>query len=394
MKPGQPARSVADRNHGARWDAAPIATFLGGCVAGSADETLAFSAGRCLGELGFVFQHGGYNGLMEQAAKGAAEFGARVVAVTLRGKEEWGAFNPYVTETIYARDMGARLAQLIGRAQVIVAAGGGVGTLHELTAALWYAGNIRPVPVVLLGPTADRLARFLRREKWLYESPTRPLGFLHRALTDSALSELLTDIRSLLQPARTNGDSSLLRRLHQTASIDAPYALPSGNVLSTYFDPFRIAADPVLSAELADAMAVRVDPQADVIVGVELGGVILAANLAASLGRPMLVVRPSPKAYGTAAQIEGVIKPGQHAVIVNDVIRTGHNVLRVTRLLADVSVMVGQAICLMERPGRARAALREQGISLTAMLIDQSGGGGGRALERDGVASGADHLRA
>jgi uncharacterized protein (TIGR00725 family) len=398
VKSGPPARSVADQiTHDMQWGATPIATFLGGCVAASADEeALAFRAGRRLGELGFAFQHGGYNGLMEHAARGAAESDARVVAVTLRGKEEWGAFNPYVTETIYARDMGARLAQLIGRAHVIVAAGGGVGTLHELTAALWYAGNIRPVPVVLLGPTADRLACFLHQEKWLYESPTRPLDFLHSALTESALNNLLGDIGSARRPAHVSDDSSLLRRLRQTASADGPYRLQSGGVLSTYFDPFRIASDPVLSAELADAMAARVNAQTDVVVGVELGGVILAANLAAALERPMLVVRTRPKLYGTAAQIEGVIKRGQRAIIVDDVVRTGQNVLRVNRLLADAGMTVRQAMCVTERPGEARSALRAHGIALAAILIDQGGGQGDAdcAIERDEMASDVDPLRA
>ncbi|MGH8902511.1 MAG: hypothetical protein ACRDYA_12735 [Egibacteraceae bacterium] len=74
---------------------APVATFFGGCVPASAEEEeLAYRAGRELGLLGFRLHHGGYNGLMEQAAKGAADVDAQVVAVTLRGKGEWGAFNP------------------------------------------------------------------------------------------------------------------------------------------------------------------------------------------------------------------------------------------------------------------------------------------------------------
>jgi uncharacterized protein (TIGR00725 family) len=378
VKPERPARSVADKGSYGTWRTArPIATFLGGCVAASAEEeALAYGAGRRVGELGFTFQHGGYNGLMEHAARGAAGTDARIVAVTLRGKEEWGAFNRYVTETIYAKDMGARLAQLIGRADVIVAMGGGVGTLHELTAALWYAGNIRPVPVVLLGPTAYRLARFLRQDRWLYESPTRPLNFLHRALTESALCDLLGDIDSARRGACGTGESSLLRRLQQTACTNGPYRLESGGVLPTYFDPFRIAADPVLSAELAEAMAVRMNAQVDVVVGIALGGVILAANLAATLERPMLVVRTSPKHYGTAAQIEGVINRDQHAVVVDDVVRTGQHVLRVAGLLADAGVNVRHAMCVMERAGEGRAALWAHGISLTAMLTDRAGGQG------------------
>jgi hypothetical protein len=55
-----------------------------------------------------------------------------------------------------------------------VAMGGGVGTLHELTAALYFAGAIRPIPVWITGTTALELLAFLRRERWLVESPSPP----------------------------------------------------------------------------------------------------------------------------------------------------------------------------------------------------------------------------
>lgn len=68
---------------------------------------------------------------------------------------------------------------------------GGVGTLHELCAALYYAGNIRPVPVWITGPTALRLLTFLKREKWLSETPTQPLGFLHGLASTAEFTDRL-----------------------------------------------------------------------------------------------------------------------------------------------------------------------------------------------------------
>ncbi|WP_204300241.1 LOG family protein [Actinoplanes campanulatus] len=156
------------------------AVFFGGCVPASPrEEHLAHDIGVLLAEYGFTLWHGGYNGLMEHAAKGAAEHGAPVVAVSVQNMP-WGTFNPHVTDTILLPTMGARMHTFLDAADVVVAMGGGIGTLHELTAALWYAGNIRPVPVVIAGATASRLIAFLRKERWVYESPTRPLSFLHR----------------------------------------------------------------------------------------------------------------------------------------------------------------------------------------------------------------------
>ncbi len=168
--------------------ARPTATFFGGVVpASEQEEQLAYGIGAALGTAGLVLQHGGYNGLMEQAARGAAAEGARVVAVTL-ADVDWGELNPHVTDTVLLPTMGDRLHRFLGDTDLVVAMGGGVGTLHELTAAVWYAGNIRAVAVWLTGKTARRLSAFLRTEGWVFESPTRPLGFL-REIPDLATFE-------------------------------------------------------------------------------------------------------------------------------------------------------------------------------------------------------------
>ncbi|MFE2495657.1 LOG family protein [Streptomyces scopuliridis] len=175
------------------------AVFFGGVVpASAAEEHLAEQIGGMLADHGFALVHGGYNGLMEAAARGAAAHSGRIHAVTLEGKrQEWGGFNPYVTQAVHLASLGERLDHYFETADLVVAMGGGVGTLHELTAALYYAGNISPIPVLIAGPTALRLLTYLRQEKWLFESPTRPLGFLTEITDATALAAVLPALSAL-----------------------------------------------------------------------------------------------------------------------------------------------------------------------------------------------------
>lgn len=165
-----------------------IAAFFAGVIPPIGEEPLAEAAGAALARAGYTLRHGGYNGLMEAAARGAARHGGSVTAVTLADRPDWGAFNPHVTNAVYAPTMGARLHAYLDDADLVIAMGGGVGSLHEITAALYYATAIRPVPVRLLGPTAGRLGDFLRADGWLKQTPTRPLDFL-LALPDAAALE-------------------------------------------------------------------------------------------------------------------------------------------------------------------------------------------------------------
>jgi uncharacterized protein (TIGR00725 family) len=167
-------------------------TLFAGVVPPDGEEPLAEAAGAALARAGYALRHGGYNGLMEAAARGATHHGGLVTAVTLADRPDWGALNPHVTTTVYAPTMGDRLHAYLDDADLVVAMGGGVGTLHELTAALYYATTIRTLPVRLLGPTACRLSAFLRAEGWLTESPTRPLGFLQELPDAEALDADLT----------------------------------------------------------------------------------------------------------------------------------------------------------------------------------------------------------
>ncbi|MFJ8677329.1 LOG family protein [Streptomyces sp. NPDC093589] len=171
---------------------ARTAVMFAGVVARPGDDGLARAAGDALGAAGYRLRHGGYNGLMEAAAQGAARHSVPITAVTLVDRD-WGPFNPHVTDVVYAQTMGERLHAYLDDADIVYVMGGGVGTLHEATAALYYATTVRPVPVRLLGPAACRLGAFLRAQEWLVEGPTRPLNFLANLPDATALLKDLAD---------------------------------------------------------------------------------------------------------------------------------------------------------------------------------------------------------
>lgn len=65
----------------------------------------------------------------------------------------------------------------------------------------------------------------------------------------------------------------------------------------------------------------------EIIIGVATGGIPQGALVAQELGLPFAYVRSSKKEHGLTNQIEGEVRPGQRAVIVEDLISTGSSSL-------------------------------------------------------------------
>jgi len=65
----------------------------------------------------------------------------------------------------------------------------------------------------------------------------------------------------------------------------------------------------------------------DIIVGVATGGIPQGALVAQELGLPFAYVRSSKKDHGLTNQVEGEVRSGQRAVIVEDLISTGSSSL-------------------------------------------------------------------
>jgi hypothetical protein len=148
-----------------------IVSVFGGSTpkSDSAAYREATAMGRLLAEAGFTVATGGYGGVMEAASRGAAEAGGHVVGVTCGLLENWReglAANRWVKEEVKFASLRERLHHLVEFCDAAVALGGGIGTLSEVALAwsLIQTGEIRPKPLVVVGPLwRESLGVFLDR---------------------------------------------------------------------------------------------------------------------------------------------------------------------------------------------------------------------------------------
>ena len=343
------------------------ALFLGGVSVKSEHEReLAFFCGKLLGTLKYSLLHGGYNGLMEEVARGAATEDASIFAITLLNKDEWGGFNPFVKKAFFYPDLGQRLNSFFMSTNVVIAMGGGVGTLHEIASAIWYAGNIRRMPIIILGARAKRLITFLQQEEWLYKSSTRPLDFLYFATSKEELRSILSVLEN---QKNENQIKNLEKEVFDSAFITGKYTRADGTNLNAYFNPFLLSSNPSLLLKLANLIASKIDCEIDSVAGIALGGVTLATYVALLLGKPLLIIRPLPKNYGTYAQVEGEIKQGSRVLIVDDVVRQGSALITAQKALKYVGLNANNAACVLCYGNLGVANLIEHQISLSSLYF-------------------------
>jgi uncharacterized protein (TIGR00725 family) len=111
----------------------PIIAIIGAAEATEELKRTAESLGRGIAKRGWTLVSGGLSGVMEAASKGASIEGGAVVGILPTATATDA--NPYVTIPI-ATNMGlARNAILAHTADVLVACGGGYGTLSEIALA-------------------------------------------------------------------------------------------------------------------------------------------------------------------------------------------------------------------------------------------------------------------
>ncbi|MGL4745950.1 MAG: orotate phosphoribosyltransferase [Dermatophilaceae bacterium] len=161
---------------------------------------------------------------------------------------------------------------------------------------------------------------------------------------------------------------SLLSRIRRTACQRGRFQLPTGQVIEEYFDQYLLAADPALLGDVAAEMARRVPIDTDTLVGLELGGIPLTVALSAATGVPAGFLRREPKQYGTCRQLEGSPMAGKRVVLIDDVVRSGSQVLRATAALRRAGANVTAAVCVLDRELDGPVRLAGEQVLLRSLL--------------------------
>ncbi|MSQ28945.1 MAG: phosphoribosyltransferase [Dehalococcoidia bacterium] len=145
-----------------------------------------------------------------------------------------------------------------------------------------------------------------------------------------------------------------------------------------YVNPKLIIARPSVLARIAIliedevrmAMAMRnhpVDPY-DLLAGVPIGGLHIATALALQVRTPLLYVRPGGLPDEERPHIEGIYRPGQTALLVDDLATGGGSLVDTVSSLRRAGLHVKDTVVLIDREQGAHRRLESIGVRLHAML--------------------------
>jgi orotate phosphoribosyltransferase len=122
-----------------------------------------------------------------------------------------------------------------------------------------------------------------------------------------------------------------------------PFTWASGRLSPIYCDNRLTLSYPkvrTLIKEQLVCLVKEICPDVDVIAGVATGGIAQGALVAQELDKPYVYVRSEAKSHGMKNRIEGMVKPGQTVMVIEDLISTGKSSLLAVEALREAGCKV------------------------------------------------------
>ena len=152
---------------------------------------------------------------------------------------------------------------------------------------------------------------------------------------------------------------------------DQPFTWASGWKSPIYCDNRISLSDPEARTYIKNSLSAVIKgyfKDVDVIAGVATAGIAQGALVADFLDLPFCYVRPEPKKHGMGNQIEGFVKAGQKAGLIEDLISTGGSSLKAAEALQQAGVEVlGMAAIFTYGFGIADENFQNAGIPLVTL---------------------------
>lgn len=162
--------------------------------------------------------------------------------------------------------------------------------------------------------------------------------------------------------------AELASAIRARSKLSGQFVLRSGQTSDTYFDKYLFESDPVLLRAIAEQMAPLVPAEAQILCGLEMGGIPVVTMLSQITGLPCAFLRKERKAHGTRKYAEGPDLHGRCIVLVEDVASSGGAILNTVSMLRSDGIGVDAAICVIDRQTGGLEALAEAGVALRSLF--------------------------
>ena len=151
------------------------------------------------------------------------------------------------------------------------------------------------------------------------------------------------------------------------AYLEGHFELRSGKHSGHYVEKFRLLERPEIAGQLCEAMAdVYRDAGVERVAGPALGGVVIAYEVARSLGVPCAFAE---RVGDTLTFRRGfVFKPGERVVVVEDIVTTGGSSLKAIEHCESVGLKIERVLAIIDRLEGGREAFAERGYELTTLF--------------------------
>ena len=143
----------------------------------------------------------------------------------------------------------------------------------------------------------------------------------------------------------------LFEEIQKVSLLEGHFLLRSGQHSTEYFNKYLFESSPVLLKAIVKHLKTLIPPDAEILAGLEMGGIPLAVALSLSTELPVVFVRKKAKEYGTRKITEGCSIQNKKVCIVEDVITTGGQVMKSAQSMREEGALIENVICVIHRGG-------------------------------------------
>lgn len=169
-------------------------------------------------------------------------------------------------------------------------------------------------------------------------------------------------------------ESRLIELVESLALRRGSFTLASGKTASFYLDCRKLTLDSQ-GANLVAAGILHLlgDDWPDCVGGMAIGADPITAAVITVAGQQNralrgFIVRKEPKDHGTGQQVEGPVRPGDRAVILEDVVTSGGSLIAAIERAREFGLIVERAVAIVDRLAGGAEKIAETGVAFRSLL--------------------------